>query len=393
MSRLAPYSAQGPPEAPIPYIWQHPDWPHFRWDDRQLVEPLARLAETRGRLLSEVDALGLADRAGIEVDAFVGDALDTTGIEGQALPPRSVRSSVARRLGLEEGGVTPSRRDVEGLVEVLVDATQRRDQPLTAQRLWGWHAALFPTGHSGIERIVVGAWRTTPIDVLSGALGNERVHFSGPPPERVATEMAALLDWWRGPSRSLEGVQRAGIAHLWFETIHPFDDGNGRVGRAIADMALAQAEGTGSRVYSLSSQILTDRSDYYRCLKAAQDGDLDVTDWLLWFTGCVERAVRRGRAAVATVLKRSRFRTLALAAGLNDRQVKVLDKLIEAGRDGFEGGLNNRKYRAMTGTSKATATRDLADLLRRGFVLRGDRGGRSTGFQLNWALGETTTSP
>ncbi len=353
---------------------------------------MAQLAERRGRLLSEVEALGLADRAGIELDAFVGDALDTSVIEGQTLPPQSVRSSVAHRLGLEGGGLAPRRRDVEGLVEILVDATLGRDRPLTSKRLWGWHAALFPTGHSGMERIVVGAWRTTPIQVLSGAIGDEQVHFSGPPPERVGAEMKALLQWWRGPSRSLEGVLRAGIAHLWFETIHPFLDGNGRIGRAIVDMALAQAVGTGSRVYSLSSQILEDRSDYYRALKAAQQGGPDVTDWLLWFTGCVHRAVQRGRTTVAAVLEGSRLRALALAAGLNDRQLKVVDKLIEAGRGGFEGGLNNRKYRAMTGASKATATRDLSDLERRGFLVRGSSGGRSTGFQLSWAL-EGTRGP
>ena len=336
--------------------------------------------------MSELDALGLADRTSIELEAFVGDALDTSVIEGQTLPPHSVRSSVAHRLGLEQGGVAPRRRDVEGLVQVLVDATQGRDQPLTNERLWGWHAALFPTGHSGIDRIVVGGWRPTPIQVLSGVIGDEQVHFAGPP-EGVPDEMAALLDWWRGPSGSLEGVQRAGIAHLWFETIHPFEDGNGRIGRAIADMALAQAEGTGARVYSLSSQILEDRSDYYGALKAAQAGDLDVTDWLVWFTGCVERAVRQGRTAVASVLVGSRIRTLALAAGMNDRQLKVVNKLVEAGRDGFEGGLNNRKYRAMTGASKATATRDLAEMERQGMLVRGSSGGRSTGFQLNWDLG------
>jgi Fic family protein len=389
MSRLALVFGSSYAGGPI-YTWQHPDWPRFRWDDGALLEPVARLAEQRGRLLSELDTLGLADRTGIEVDAFVGDALDTSGIEGQALPPQSVRSSVAYRLGLDQGGVAPRRRDVEGLVEVLVDATQRRDQPLTAERLWGWHAALFPTGHSGIDRIVVGAWRTTPIQVLSGVIGEEQVHFSGPPHERVPDEMAALIDWWRGPSRSLEGVQRAGIAHLWFETIHPFEDGNGRIGRALADMALAQADGTGSRVYGLSSQILEDRSDYYRALKTAQAGNLDVTDWLVWFIRCVERAVMRARSTVARLLEGSRIR--ALATGLNERQLKVVNRLIEAGRDGFEGGLNNRKYRGITGASKATATRDLAELERRGFLLRGSSGGRSTGFQLDWALGESTTA-
>lgn len=374
------------PRRPIPYIWQHERWPELRWDADSVLMPLTQLALERGRLLAEVDALGLADRAIIEAGAVVVDALGTSAIEGRSLPPATVRSSVARRLGLADVGLAPPRRDVEGLVDVLLDATREPNEGLTAERLWSWQAALFPTGRSGLQRIVVGGWRTTPIAVQSGPIGREQIHFRGPPAARLEGEMGAFLDWWNA-SGTLDGVHRAGVAHLWIETIQPFEDGNGRIGRAVADRALAATDGSRQRHYSLSNQICTDRADYYRALRAAQQGDLEVTSWLLWFIGCVERAVRHSRAQVATALHRRRLLTRAGEAGLNPRQRKALSKLVEAGPGGFVGGLDNRKYRVMTGASRATATRDLGDLERQGFLVRSNSGGRSTRYELDW--GET----
>jgi Fic family protein len=273
---------------------------------------------------------------------------------------------------------------VDGLVEMLLDATGRYDQPLTTERLKGWQAALFPTGYSGLSKTRAGEWRDGPVQVVSGPVGRERVHYEAPPAERVPEEMSRLLSWWESESSGLVGLARAGVAHLWFETIHPFEDGNGRVGRALADMALAQAEKR-RRFYSLSSQIHEERNDYYRVIEEAQKGDGDITEWLAWFLGCARRAVERSGQEVEKALRKTRFWQHLSARELNGRQVKAVTRLLEAGPGGFEGGLTNQKYRGMTNASKVTATRDLANLLGHGILVQSGEG-RGTRYELNWAL-------
>lgn len=310
--------------------------------------------------------------------------MKTSAIEGERLARDSVRSSVARRLGLEAAGLPAPDRHVEGLVDVLLDASSRWEEPLTAERLKGWHAALFPTGYSGLHKLTVADWRRKPMQVVSGPVGRERVHFEGPPPERLSAEMDRFLAWWEAESRDLEGTIRAGVAHLWFETLHPFDDGNGRIGRALVDLALAQAERNSRRFYSLSTQIHAERDDYYRALEEAQGSGGDVTAWLVWFLGCVERAIGRAETEVQLALRKARFWRRIRAHGLNQRQAKVVNRLLDAGPGGFEGGLTNRKYRQMTRASERTALRDIQDLVGRGILVRDDSGGRSTRYELAW---------
>lgn len=367
------------------YIWQRDDWPSFRWADALLLDDLTRLAVDRGRLFASLEPLSLDERVALSTGALIADTESTSVIEGIVLTPASVRSSVAHRLGLPTAGLPARRRAVDGLVNVLLDATQDPERPLTSERLKGWHAALFPTGRSGFNRITVGDWRPGSISIQSGPHGRETIHFEGPPTEAIERELERFLDWWTDSADTTNGVLRAGIAHLWFETIHPFDDGNGRIGRAVADLALAQADGASQRYYSLSRAIFDDRSSYYRELKAAQQGDLDVTSWLRWFIGCLSNAVQHSQAQLTAALRRANLRRHAASEGLDPRQLKVLHKLIDAEPDGFDGGLSNSNYRAITKVSRATAARQLADLLGRGLLLKSDAGGRSTRYHLNKA--------
>ncbi|MBI5442213.1 MAG: Fic family protein [Deltaproteobacteria bacterium] len=368
------------------YLWQRPDWPTLLWKAEALMEPLAAASRAQGRLYGELGALGFeGDRQEAEAQALVEEAVTTSAIEGERLPREEVRSSVARRLGLDAAGLRNPSRHVDGLVSMLLDATSRYDEPLTADRLKSWQAALFPTGYSGLAKIRVGQWREGPMSVLSGPVGREREHFEAPPAERLDEEVARFLRWWEASWIGVVGLVRAGVAHLWFETIHPFDDGNGRVGRALTEMALAQADARRRRFYSLSSQIHRERDDYYRVLEAAQKGDGDVTEWLAWFLGCVLRAVEAAAEEVAKALERRRFWQSPSARELNARQVKAISRLLDAGPGGFEGGLTNQKYRGMTKASKVTATRDLADLLSRGLLLQSGQG-RGTRYELNWTL-------
>jgi Fic family protein len=368
------------------YLWQLSDWPSLRWNADALLEPLAGASQAQGRLYGELAALGLeGDRREAEAQALVEEAVTTSGIEGERLSRDEVRSSVARRLGLDAAGLPNPSRHVDGLVAMLLDATSRFDEPLTAERLKSWQAALFPTGYSGLAKIRVGEWRDGPMSVLSGPVGRERVHYEAPPAERLDEEVRLFLHWWESSSRGMVGLVRAGLAHLWFETIHPFDDGNGRVGRALAKMAVAQADGRRRRFYSLSSQIHRERDDYYRVLEGAQKGDGDITQWLAWFLGCVGRAVEAASGEVEKTLERRRFWQSPAVRDLNARQAKAVLRLLDAGPGGFEGGLTNQKYRGMTKASKVTATRDLADLLTRGVLLQTGEG-RGTRYELNWTL-------
>lgn len=361
------------------YIYQCDDWPNLRWSDEQLSQPLAAMRHRQGRLIGRMEALGFPLRAEAALYALTEDVLKSSEIEGEVLDREQVRSSIARRLGMDIGGLVEADRNVEGIVEMMLDATQNHARPLTAERLFGWQAALFPTGRSGMSRITVGAWREPeggPMQVVSGPISRERVHYEAPPSERLGMEMSRFLDWFE--TATPDPVLKAGIAHLWFVTIHPFDDGNGRIARAIADLALARAEGTAQRFYSMSSQIRTERKAYYDMLESTQKGDLDITPWLLWFIGCLDRAFDGAETILASVMRKTRLWETVVGQPLNERQRKVIQRLL----DGFEGKLTNAKWAAITKASSDTALRDINDLVQRGILVKDPAGGRSTSYSL-----------
>ena len=365
---------------PDEYIHELADWPAFRWDDRRLSAPLAKARHLQGRLLGQMEALGFRLREEAVLRTLTEDVVKSSEIEGEKLDADQVRSSVARRLGLDVGGLQPADRHVEGVVEMMLDATQRYDQPLTAERLFGWHASLFPTGRSGMHRITVGAWRddrTAPMHVVSGPVGRERVHFEAPAADRLEGEMQQFLEWFNGDA-AIEPVLKAALAHLWFVTIHPFDDGNGRIGRAIADMSLARSEGSGQRFYSMSAQIREERGEYYGILERTQKATMDVTAWMEWFLGCLTRAIDGAQAALSGVIGKARYWEKLRDVPLNERQRLVINRMLE----GFEGKLTTSKWAALTKSSSDTALRDIQQLVDRGVLVRNQAGGRSTSYSL-----------
>ena len=342
---------------------------------------LASVRHRQGRLMGRMEALGFALREQAVLQTLTQDVLDTSLIEGETLDREQVRSSLARRLGLDMGALTPADRHVDGVVEMMLDATQRYGDPLTAERLFGWHTSLFPAGRSGLAHIRVGAWRddsTGPMQVVSGPIGRERVHFEAPAASRLPEEMAWFLDWFNDPSISLDPVLKAGMAHLWFVTLHPFDDGNGRIARAIGDLSLARSEGTVQRFYSLSAQIRQERRAYYDILEQTQKGGLDVTGWLDWFLGCLDRAFGGAEDMLGTVLRKSRFWEANGDVNLNERQRLMLNRLL----DGFAGKLTSSKWATIAKCSQDTALRDILDLTQRGLLVRETAGGRSTTYSL-----------
>ena len=362
------------------YLWEQPDWPNFRWDETRLAKRLAQVSREQGRLLGKMESLGFALRSEAHLRTLTEDVIKSSEIEGEVLEREQVRSSLARRLGLELGGLVTADRHVEGVVEMMLDATGQFDQPLTEARLCAWHAALFPTGYRGMNRIRVGAWRddsTGPMQVVSGPIGKEKVHYEAPPTARLAGEMAYFLRWFETPDDT-DPLLRAGLAHLWFVTVHPFDDGNGRIARAIADMALARSEHTGQRFYSLSTQIRRERDTYYRLLETTQKGELEVTAWLEWFLDCLLRAIEGAKETLATVLDKARFWERFAEEPLNERQIKVLNRVL----DGFEGKLTSSKYAKLVKCSQDTAYRDILDLIERGALRKDAGGGRSTSYSL-----------
>ncbi len=364
----------------VTYIHERPDWPAFCWDMDALAEPLAAVRHQQGRLLGRMDGLGFPLRDEAKLRTLTEDVLKSSDIEGEVLDRDQVRSSIARRLGIDIGALAPADRHVEGVVEMMLDATQRFDRPLTTARLHGWHASLFPTGWSGISRIIVGNWRDDargPMQVVSGAYGRERVHYQAPAADRLDTEMARFLAWFDNGA-SLDPVLKSALAHLWFVTIHPFDDGNGRIARAIADMQLARSEGSPQRYYSMSAQIRRERDAYYKTLEATQKGDLDVTEWLAWFLACLERAIDSAQEALAAVMERTRFWDTHGTADLNDRQRDMLTRLL----DGFAGKLTTSKWAKIEKCSPDTALRDINALIARGILRKDDAGGRSTSYSL-----------
>lgn len=359
------------------YIYHRPEWPTFIWQHAALESLLGAVRHQQGRLLGRLDTLGVELRSEATLQTLTLEVLKSSEIEGELLPLASVRSSLAHRLGLEQGGLPPTDRRVEGVVAMLLDATQHADQPLTAERLFGWHRALFPTGYSGLYAVQVGTWRTGPMQVVSGPMGRERVHYEAPPAEELNALMNEFLTWFNA-SLNLDPVLKAAVAHFWFVTIHPFDDGNGRIARAIADMQLARADQTGQRCYSMSAQIQAERQAYYDLLESSQRGPLDLTAWLSWFLACLGRALTAAEHTLAQVLAKAHFWRVHQQTALTDRQRRLLTRLL----DGFEGKLTSSKWARMAKCSQDTAGRDLADLVAKGILLKEEAGGRSTNYRL-----------
>lgn len=363
------------------YIHQREDWPKFSWSRKRLADLLGAVRHRQGRLLGRMEGLGLKLRAEATLRSLTEEVIKSSEIEGQVLDRDQVRSSLARRLGVDIGALTPADRHVEGVVEMILDATEKYEEPLTADRLFGWHAALFPTGRSGISKITVGAWRTGkagPMQVVSGPEGRRHVHFEAPAASGLAPEMAAFLKWFNQDTDAIDPVLKAGIAHLWFVTIHPFEDGNGRIARAIADQQLARSEKSAQRFYSMSAQIRKERKAYYDILEATQKGDLDITPWLEWFLGCLDRAFGGAETILGSVLSKAKFWEIHAGESFNARQHKVLNRLL----DGFEGKLTSSKWAALAKCSQDTASRDIDDLLRRKILVKDAAGGRSTSYSL-----------
>jgi len=364
------------------YIHERNDWPKFQWDQERLASKLAAVRHRQGRLIGRMQALGFPLRAEAMLNTLTEEVLKSSEIEGEILDKDQVRSSIARRLGIDAGALTPANRNVEGVVEMMLDATQKYREPLTDERLFGWHASLFPTGRSGMSKITVGAWRDDRLgamQVVSKAYSDRpRVHYQAPAAPRLDAEMKSFLDWFNGES-SLDPVLNAAIAHLWFVTIHPFDDGNGRIARAIADMSLARSEDSPQRFYSMSAQIRLERNAYYDILEQTRKADtLDITPWLEWFLACLDRAFDGTDTILAAVFKKAEFWKKHAAVSLNDRQRDMLNRLL----DGFEGKLTSSKYATIEKTSPDTALRDITDLVERGILKKDEGGGRSTSYLL-----------
>jgi Fic family protein len=362
------------------FIHERKEWPRFTWDAVALSTRLAGVRHQQGLLLGQMAALGFSLREEASLRVLTADAVNTAEIEGERFNPRSVRSSIARKLGLEDAAATASDRRVDGLVDVLIDATRNYQQPLSKKRLCGWQAALFPTGYSGLRPITTGAWRRDekgPMQVVSGRVGREWVHFQAPAADRLDQEMKRFAAWFNRRS-DLDPVLKSGLAHFYFVTLHPFDDGNGRIARAIADLQLARADGTGLRFYSMSAQIQREKRRYYDALEQSQKADLDITAWLAWYLECMGRALQASATILAEVLQRAAFWQRHAAASFSDRQRQVLTRLL----DGFEGKLTTSKWAKIARCSQDTAHRDISDLIRRGILEKEEAGGRSTSYRL-----------
>jgi Fic family protein len=364
------------------WIWQQPKWPEFTWDAGALSSALSRSRRAQGELAGVARLLDAKLDLSAQLEVLTLEGVTTSAIEGEKLDPNALRSSIARRLGLPTAGLPRPSHSVEGLVEVLLDATQRHAQPLTLKRLSAWQAALFPTGRSGLRDIRVGKLRgKAPMQIVSGPIGRERVHYEAPPSNRLDEEMRRFLEWFNEPPPTLDALLRAGLAHAWFEIVHPFEDGNGRVGRALLDMALAQDERRSTRLYSMSARFMEKRDEYYSALERTSGGDLDITPWLAWFLKQVEAATQSSETIVHTVLQKTRFWIRHSQSELNERQLKVLNRMLDAEPGGFAGGMTNKKYANLTKASPATAQRDLADLVAKGCLeLIGS--GRSVRYEL-----------
>ena len=359
------------------YIHQKKDWISFTWDNNKLLALLANVRHLQGRLLGQMESLGFKLKEEAVLSTLTLDVLKSTEIEGEILNKDQVRSSIARKLGLEVSGLVDSPRNVDGVVEMMLDATQNYMQPITSERMFGWHAALFPTGYSGMYKIEVGKFRNGDMQVVSGAMGKEKVHYEAPKADQVESEMNAFLNWFNNTSE-IDPVLKAAIAHFWFVTIHPFDDGNGRIARAITDMQLARSDGSSQRFYSMSNQILTERKKYYEILEKTQRGTSDITNWLTWFVSCLENALINSGEVLDSVLFKAKFWEKHSQTPLNDRQRLMLNKLL----DEFEGKLTSSKWAKIVKTSQDTAIRDIQDLVSKEILRKEAHGGRSTNYEL-----------
>ncbi|MBI9082973.1 MAG: Fic family protein [Desulfobacterales bacterium] len=362
------------------YIHERDDWPNFRWNQSRLTSRLSAVRHRQGRLIGRMETLGFELRAEAILRTLSEDVLKSSEIEGQVLDRAQVRSSIARRLGMDIGALTPADRDVEGVVEMMLDATRKYDEPVTNERLYAWHAALFPTGRSGMTKITVGAWRADqsgPMQVVSGPVGRERIHYQAPAAPQLEKEMSTFLIWFNSADGS-DAVLKAAIAHLWFVTIHPFDDGNGRIARALTDLMLARSEGSPQRFYSMSAQIRKDRNAYYDILQTTQQHDLDITNWIDWFLDCLDQAVTSTDDILAAVIKKANFWENHGGEQLNARQRSIINRLL----DGFEGKLTTSKWAKLSKCSQDTALRDINDLLTRDILVKAPGGGRSTSYIL-----------
>jgi len=362
------------------YIHELPDWPHLFWDEKRLSRRLGLLRHRQGRLIGRMETLGFPLRTEAILRTLTLDVLKSSEIEGAILERQQVRSSIARRLGVDIGALVPVGRNVEGIVGMMLDATQNYDKPLTKERLFTWHASLFPDGRSGMVTIRVGTWRDDskgPMQVISGPVDHERIHFEAPAASLLENEMGAFLDWFNKDDET-DLVLRAGVAHLWFVTIHPFDDGNGRMARAIADMTLARSEKSPQRFYSMSAQIRNERDTYYERLEEAQQGTLDITTHLEWFLDCLDRAFDGVDNTIGSVLKKARFWDSHTGETFNDRQRLILNKVLED----LEGKLTSTKWAKLAKCSQDTALRDILDLVERGILAKDPGGGRSTSYSL-----------
>lgn len=359
------------------YIYEYDNWTNFTWDDKAISTLFGEIRLRQGKIIGQMNALGFSNKEEATLNTLTLDVVKSSEIEGELLNYDQVRSSIARRLGIETAGLVPSNRNIEGVVEMMLDATQKFTLPLTEDRLFGWHAALFPTGYSGAYKIEVAKYRTGEMQVVSGAMGKEKVHYTAVKPELVKSEMDHFLDWFNNDN-SLDLVLKAAIAHFWFIIIHPFDDGNGRIGRALTDMLLARAEESGERFYSMSSQILIERKQYYQILQQVQHSSGDITEWLKWFLHCLKNAMLATECTTKKIMDKAEFWKLHEHTPINERQRLILNKLFE----GFDGKLQTSKWAKITKTSTDTALRDIKDLVEKGILRQTKEGGRNVNYEL-----------
>jgi Fic family protein len=362
------------------YLHEKENWTEFTWDNRKVMMMLAEARNQQGRLLGKMESLGFDLQNEAVLRTLTLDVIKSSEIEGEFLEIEQVRSSIARRLGIDIAGAVESERHIDGIVEMMLDATQRHDLPLTKNRLFGWHAALFPSGWSHLYKITVGDWRndtTGPMQVVSGPMGKEKVHYQAPSSERIEVEMTSFLDWFEN-EHEIDLVLKAAIAHLWFVTVHPFDDGNGRITRAITDMVLARSDKSIMRFYSMSAQIRLERKQYYENLEKAQKGNSDITEWILWFLQCLINTIDSTEEILSKTLQKAAFWKLHSTTILNDRQQKIINRLL----DGFDGKLTSSKWAKITKCSQDTALRDIQDLMKKDILQKEASGGRSTNYEL-----------
>ncbi|WP_394757856.1 Fic family protein [Flavobacterium sp.] len=359
------------------YIHQLKNWPQFYWNEQEFITLLSEVCHLQGKLMGKAELLGFELKDEANLETLIQDVLQTSEIEGEILNPELVRSSIATRLGLEYSGLEQSDRHVDGIVELMIDATQNDNKILTEERLFSWHAALFPTGRSGMHKIEVANWRSGAMQVVSGGMGREIVHYEAPKAAQLTSEMKQFIYWYNS-EQNIESLLKAAVAHLWFITIHPFDDGNGRIARAITDMQLSKSDGINQRFYSMSTEINKQKKSYYTILEQTQKGELDITEWIIWFLECLKNSILHSSIIVDKVVKKHHFWVKNASLISNERQQKILNKLM----DNFDGNLNTSKWAKMTKTSPDTALRDITDLVNKGILVKANSGGRSTHYIL-----------